>query len=129
MKKLIIILSILLFPLFVQARNLADLNFDLSADMQKDCQMATSLGCFDPNKQEIFISSIVKPEAIIFVLTHEIGHFLLQDTTLEQYQEVFGQGSLVELQEKAANYFYEFIWLPDFVPDNIKFFFGKLLSS
>ena len=96
MKKLILLLLPLLFvPFFVNARSIADLKFLID-----DCpDYPEALGCVYYETKTIYISPKVIPVALPFVLTHEIGHYFMEETTYQEYQNVFGQGTLYELKE------------------------------
>ena len=90
--KQIIILFIgimLLFPVSVQARNLQDLNgVKLSDNINEDCGLSFEIeGCYKSDSRIIYISTATKQMSLIFY--HEIGHFLFDGTSEEEYNKVF----------------------------------------
>ncbi len=128
MKKIIITAILaLLFPVIVRASVLEGPNLILTANVKTDCQNDAALACFNPNNQTIYLSKNLNSGTLKFALTHEYGHFLMQNVELEEYQEVFGKGNMHDLQEKAANSFYDFVWLRFMLSERTKAFFKKII--
>lgn len=134
MMKTLIIIILLLLPLsFGNAKvDFSGLSFVLSDDIQLHCR-TTSLdtqGCFLEESDAIVISNLVDIRYIRTVLLHEIGHFLMKDVSLEEYQAVFSEWMCQEkecLRETAAIYFT--LWL-DKIPmfDKYQKFFLSLFQ-
>ena len=123
--QLITIAIFLSFPFLISARSLDDIDFRFETSLEGICPSGKmALGCFNPNNQTISIRTDLNLVTLRFVITHEIGHFLMQNITLKEYQEVWGEGTLHELSERAANQFNTYIWLRhDYLTDKeVKFF-------
>lgn len=117
MKWLFIIL-LLLLPVFVSAKDFSILRFRISDNIQSDC-LIVAYGCIHYDTNTIFINSkIENSEMLKFVLTHEIGHFLLHGLNLNQDKE-----------EELANMFYEFLWYPFMLTNQEKQLFFNLIKD
>jgi len=113
----------------VSARSLKDVEFRLEDNPAELCGDAVEivLGCYIANKNLIVIRNGLRGELLKLVITHEIGHYFLQDVSYEEYQKIFGQGDFYGLREKAANKFYEFIWFTSSLEQKyINFFIGVI---
>ncbi len=129
MKKLLFIF-LLLIPLSVNAYSVSDLNFKVDKSLEGICPSGNSaFACLDYNTKTVSISLSVLPSFLPFVITHEIGHWLLQDITLEEYQSVFGEGDYHQLSEMAANRFYEFVFMNFMLTQTENNFFNKILTQ
>ena len=135
MKKLILIISLLLIALPVQARQLSDVKFEFANEnnIEQLCRMDWKpIGCFDaPNRIVIRIDDYIPISIIIQSLWHELGHYFLQDLTEKDYQAEFGsQYSFLYLREMAADEFAAMITDKDYIKkmpaERIKFFAGVI---
>ena len=77
----------------------------------------TALGCFNPNNQTITIRPDLNAGTTKFVITHELGHFYLQNLNLDPKEE-----------EKLANDFFDFVWFPFLNTPQINNFFINLIK-
>ena len=110
--KTLLITILLLLPLsFANAVvDFSTLKISLSDNMQRDCTVSNTdiLGCYFPATDQIFIDQNLSLITLRVVLLHEVGHFLMKDVVLEEYQRVFSNWdcqTLPCLQETAATYF------------------------
>jgi len=135
-----IIIFLVIFILFapilsitrVGAREIKEVKFELQKDIIANCG-AGALACFDPNTQTIYLNYTQSGDLLILAIWHELGHFYIQDTTLEQLQGIYGEGNDHELREKAANKFQLFVQFHSVVqyimkPAEIKFW-GELIRK
>ena len=114
MKKLILtILLFCLIPFYANAGNLADLTIRIMPDISYYCGL-NALGCCKYVNDTIYIKSGYNEDMFEFVFWHEMGHYLMEDITYEEYQKVFGVGTMDELAEIAANRFHSFVILGKF---------------
>jgi len=119
MNKILISASFLLISIFplniAQARNIKDIKWTFTTEQTMDIQCPSyqhaPLGCFiAPNNIYIRIDNPNKA-IIIDIMLHEITHFLTQDTTLEQYKEVFGGNETYSFyREQVAGFFDIWFW-------------------
>ena len=116
MIKRILILSLLFLSLaeITQARQLSDLKIQAVpiTEMRQLCESEISFGCFNPNNQTITIADTYTGAFLQFVIWHEVGHFLLQDTECSTIQIAFPSTTCHQSNEMAANSFYDFALLP-----------------
>ena len=128
--KIFIITILLFFPLFfAQARSLSDVKIVISDTIVEDCQYAVKdvKGCyFTPNK--IYISSQLSFAQLTMVFLHEIGHFLMDGTSVETYNKLFNPFSftmpLESIQEIAAQNFVVWWITNQATPEQEQFFIG-----
>jgi len=135
-KLLVVIIFCLLWSSTVSARSIKDVEFIFRANPTECGNIAKAgdfvLGCHIPRKGKdlIVIRTGMNRALTLMILTHELGHFYLQDVTYEQYKKVYGEGSYHDLNEKAANEFYYFVWFPTVIPKtHYDFFVEMLLAS
>lgn len=110
-----VVLAIFL-PLLVEAKSLKDVSIRISTDIIKDCSYIgdSVKGCYySPSKGSratIYLSAYLNIQEIRVAFLHEIGHYLMDGTSEETYNKLFGSafGYYVKkeyIQEYATNAF------------------------
>lgn len=134
-----LLLLMAILPLFSHARNIEELNgINLVSyeDINESCLQPDGFdpvsGCYIAQLDEIYIRNDLPQGRLLFVLWHEIGHFLMKGITEEQYQEVFNPTPAKRyatiMPEIACDYFALYM-MGGRVPDNQKQFFNNLIND
>ncbi|MBI3984299.1 N-acetylmuramoyl-L-alanine amidase [Candidatus Microgenomates bacterium] len=115
----------------VHARSFADASVTVSDDIMGDCRVDknslrfSALGCHDPVSDRIFIKKGLDPTVMLYVLIHELGHFMMFGVPESEVRAAFpGTESMSwpRLQEHAADQFILFMlgWNRDM--ETLRFF-------
>lgn len=143
MKRYVAILFVgtVLFPQFALARTLSGLEIRVVKNekaLAKPCDhkvnnKTTIEGCFDPNKDRVWIRADVSASDFAFTLQHEIAHYHMeniQDKDLLLFVKKEREGNKWrDAEEVAADHFSVWVFSPTEVSSQERVFFERLVAK
>jgi len=137
-KFIVLLLALIILPISSQARSISELNGINLVSYKEINDLCLQIegydpisGCYISQTDNIYIREDLPQGRFLFVLWHEIGHFFMNGTTSEQFEEVFNPTPAkrfnVTMPEIAADT-YALYMMGGYVPENQVDFFKGIMK-